>query len=228
MEQEIGDAAHLLRSSSLFLQDPEEKSSYKKVPLKCPRCDSFDTKFWYYNNYSILQPRHYCRTCCRSWTNGGTLRNVPVGSSSRKRNKPAEMTMNTTSAQLETILSQPAPTTYSIAPPAGFGSSFYSFEQGNGYDGTSDQGMLPQQFMGSESQSHAMNFVGQFGSGFAEQGLPQLGAGLNGMMQYEPTSGWRGERMPAWFDEGVMEKGLSPDSGSLTMPLPVTHYFTYP
>ncbi|CAL9047849.1 dof zinc finger protein DOF1.4-like [Musa acuminata AAA Group] len=55
--------------------------------LRCPRCDSANTKFCYYNNYSKLQPRHYCRACRRHWTEGGTLRNVPVGGS-RKKKRP--------------------------------------------------------------------------------------------------------------------------------------------
>ncbi|XP_019454668.1 PREDICTED: dof zinc finger protein DOF3.6-like isoform X2 [Lupinus angustifolius] len=56
---------------------------------KCPRCDSTNTKFCYYNNYSLSQPRHFCKTCRRYWTRGGALRNVPVGGGFRrnKRNK---------------------------------------------------------------------------------------------------------------------------------------------
>ena len=27
----------------------------------CPRCDSTDTKFCYYNNYNVKQPRYFCR-----------------------------------------------------------------------------------------------------------------------------------------------------------------------
>ncbi|WOL15013.1 dof zinc finger protein DOF5.1-like isoform X1 [Canna indica] len=58
-------------------------------PLKCPRCDSPNTKFCYFNNYSLSQPRHFCKTCRRYWTRGGALRNVPVGGGCRrnKRNK---------------------------------------------------------------------------------------------------------------------------------------------
>ncbi|WOL00367.1 dof zinc finger protein DOF5.6 [Canna indica] len=52
--------------------------------LKCPRCDSTHTKFCYYNNYSLSQPRYFCKTCRRYWTKGGTLRNVPVGGGCRK------------------------------------------------------------------------------------------------------------------------------------------------
>ncbi|KAK4746912.1 hypothetical protein SAY87_025949 [Trapa incisa] len=54
--------------------------------LKCPRCESTNTKFCYFNNYSLSQPRHFCKTCRRYWTCGGSLRNVPVGGGCR-RNK---------------------------------------------------------------------------------------------------------------------------------------------
>ncbi|PIN16077.1 hypothetical protein CDL12_11268 [Handroanthus impetiginosus] len=52
--------------------------------LPCPRCDSTNTKFCYYNNYNLSQPRHFCKSCRRYWTRGGALRNVPVGGGTRK------------------------------------------------------------------------------------------------------------------------------------------------
>lgn len=55
--------------------------------LKCPRCESTNTKFCYYNNYSLSQPRHFCKTCRRYWTKGGTLRTVPVGGGCRKNKR---------------------------------------------------------------------------------------------------------------------------------------------
>ncbi|GFY87702.1 DNA binding with one finger 2.4 [Actinidia rufa] len=55
--------------------------------LKCPRCDSSNTKFCYYNNYSLTQPRYFCKTCRRYWTKGGALRNVPIGGGCRKNKK---------------------------------------------------------------------------------------------------------------------------------------------
>ncbi|XP_021732783.1 dof zinc finger protein DOF3.1-like [Chenopodium quinoa] len=55
--------------------------------LKCPRCDSNNTKFCYYNNYNLSQPRHFCKSCKRYWTKGGSLRNIPVGGGSRKNTK---------------------------------------------------------------------------------------------------------------------------------------------
>ena len=62
----------------------------REKPVKvipCPRCQSMNTKFCYYNNYSVNQPRHFCRNCQRYWTVGGTLRNVPVGGGSRKKTR---------------------------------------------------------------------------------------------------------------------------------------------
>ncbi|CAL0315195.1 unnamed protein product [Lupinus luteus] len=52
--------------------------------LPCPRCNSMDTKFCYYNNYNVNQPRYFCKKCQRYWTAGGTMRNVPVGAGRRK------------------------------------------------------------------------------------------------------------------------------------------------
>jgi Dof domain, zinc finger len=55
-----------------------------KAVLPCPRCNSMNTKFCYFNNYNVNQPRHLCRTCNRYWTAGGSLRDVPFGSGRRK------------------------------------------------------------------------------------------------------------------------------------------------
>ncbi|KAI4386970.1 hypothetical protein MLD38_004842 [Melastoma candidum] len=55
--------------------------------LTCPRCQSTNTKFCYFNNYNLSQPRHFCKSCKRYWTKGGSLRNIPVGGTTRKPNK---------------------------------------------------------------------------------------------------------------------------------------------
>lgn len=60
---------------------------HKEQALNCPRCNSTNTKFCYYNNYSLSQPRYFCKTCRRYWTEGGSLRNVPVGGGSRKNKR---------------------------------------------------------------------------------------------------------------------------------------------
>ncbi|KAL3499037.1 hypothetical protein ACH5RR_041769 [Cinchona calisaya] len=59
----------------------------KEQALNCPRCNSTNTKFCYYNNYSLQQPRYFCKTCRRYWTEGGSLRNIPVGGGSRKNKR---------------------------------------------------------------------------------------------------------------------------------------------
>ncbi|DAD49704.1 TPA_asm: hypothetical protein HUJ06_031765 [Nelumbo nucifera] len=55
-----------------------------EVAPNCPRCASANTKFCYYNNYSLSQPRYFCKGCRRYWTKGGSLRNVPIGGGCRK------------------------------------------------------------------------------------------------------------------------------------------------
>uniref|UniRef100_A0A7N0TM54 Dof zinc finger protein n=1 Tax=Kalanchoe fedtschenkoi TaxID=63787 RepID=A0A7N0TM54_KALFE len=69
-----------------------DRARMAKVPLpetalRCPRCESSNTKFCYFNNYSLTQPRHFCKTCRRYWTRGGALRNVPVGGGCRRATK---------------------------------------------------------------------------------------------------------------------------------------------
>ncbi|KAK6154153.1 hypothetical protein DH2020_013792 [Rehmannia glutinosa] len=66
---------------------PTAAAKPQEPALKCPRCDSANTKFCYYNNYSLTQPRHFCKTCRRYWTKGGALRNVPIGGGCRKNKK---------------------------------------------------------------------------------------------------------------------------------------------
>ncbi|VAH65883.1 unnamed protein product [Triticum turgidum subsp. durum] len=62
-------------------------STGAEVAPNCPRCDSPNTKFCYYNNYSLSQPRYFCKGCRRYWTKGGSLRNVPVGGGCRKNRR---------------------------------------------------------------------------------------------------------------------------------------------
>ena len=55
--------------------------------LQCPRCNSTDTKFCYYNNYNLSQPRHFCKSCRRYWTQGGALRDIPSRVKAAKRSR---------------------------------------------------------------------------------------------------------------------------------------------
>ncbi|OVA15451.1 zinc finger protein [Macleaya cordata] len=78
-------------------QNPIGASPPENENLPCPRCDSTNTKFCYYNNYNLSQPRHFCKSCRRYWTQGGTLRNIPVGGGSRKNAKRSRTSSSTSS-----------------------------------------------------------------------------------------------------------------------------------
>ncbi|KMS99249.1 hypothetical protein BVRB_2g046860 [Beta vulgaris subsp. vulgaris] len=95
-EKEAGE------SSKSEEEKAETSPSQEKTPKKpdkilpCPRCNSMDTKFCYYNNYNVNQPRHFCKNCQRYWTAGGTMRNVPVGAGRRKNKNSASHYRNIT------------------------------------------------------------------------------------------------------------------------------------
>ncbi|KAG8096558.1 hypothetical protein GUJ93_ZPchr0013g33814 [Zizania palustris] len=105
--------------------------------LNCPRCDSTNTKFCYYNNYSLSQPRHFCKTCRRYWTRGGSLRNVPVGGGCRRNKRSSKPSSSAGAASFKpsssaprlqlpggssTAKSTPGGTTSTIIPPTGLSS----------------------------------------------------------------------------------------------------------
>ncbi|KAK6933190.1 Zinc finger, Dof-type [Dillenia turbinata] len=81
-----GGGAGSIRPGSMAERARLAQIPQPEAALKCPRCESTNTKFCYFNNYSLSQPRHFCKTCRRYWTRGGALRNVPVGGGCR-RNK---------------------------------------------------------------------------------------------------------------------------------------------
>ncbi|VYS60473.1 unnamed protein product [Arabidopsis thaliana] len=87
-------------SSQARVNSMVERARIAKVPLpeaalNCPRCDSTNTKFCYFNNYSLTQPRHFCKTCRRYWTRGGSLRNVPVGGGFRRNKRSKSRSKST-------------------------------------------------------------------------------------------------------------------------------------
>ncbi|XP_057862830.1 dof zinc finger protein DOF5.1 isoform X2 [Cryptomeria japonica] len=95
-ERGMESGANMMSSCSRPLLDRRLKPQAEQ-DLKCPRCDSTNTKFCYYNNYSLTQPRHFCKTCRRYWTKGGTLRSVPVGGGCRKNSKRSNSGSNNNS-----------------------------------------------------------------------------------------------------------------------------------
>ncbi|VVA90978.1 unnamed protein product [Arabis nemorensis] len=86
-EPELGATTAVRSSSSTDIT--AEKRPDKTIA--CPRCKSMETKFCYFNNYNVNQPRHFCRGCHRYWTAGGALRNVPVGAGRRKSKPPGRV-----------------------------------------------------------------------------------------------------------------------------------------
>ncbi|KAF8748214.1 hypothetical protein HU200_012952 [Digitaria exilis] len=97
-----GGAGAAAGGSSVRPGSMTERARLAKIPqpepgLKCPRCESTNTKFCYFNNYSLSQPRHFCKTCRRYWTRGGALRNVPVGGGCR-RNKRTKSSKSSNSS----------------------------------------------------------------------------------------------------------------------------------
>ncbi|XP_044501576.1 dof zinc finger protein DOF2.5-like isoform X2 [Mangifera indica] len=75
-----------------------ERKARPQEQVNCPRCNSTNTKFCYYNNYSLTQPRYFCKTCRRYWTEGGSLRNVPVGGGSRKNKRSISSSTSSSSS----------------------------------------------------------------------------------------------------------------------------------
>ncbi|KAL6561024.1 hypothetical protein OROGR_003814 [Orobanche gracilis] len=84
--------------------------------LNCPRCNSGNTKFCYYNNYNISQPRYLCKTCKRYWTKGGNLRNVPVGGGTRKNNNTRPSSSCSSSSSSKKVISNLNPLKISPHP----------------------------------------------------------------------------------------------------------------
>jgi|UniRef100_A0A2N9EP47 hypothetical protein len=136
---------HQDRRLKPMMQVENQQQQQQQQPQKCPRCESLNTKFCYYNNYSLSQPRFFCKTCRRYWTQGGTLRNVPVGGGCRK-GKRAKTSSSSSSEnnssrsqqpQQQNLTNPPAripsnPVITTISPPSMPSISSY-FAGGGGY-----------------------------------------------------------------------------------------------
>ncbi|ERN04917.1 dof zinc finger protein DOF5.3 isoform X1 [Amborella trichopoda] len=129
--QSLEDMTSSMPSSSSLMQQERRLKPQPEQALKCPRCDSTNTKFCYYNNYSLSQPRYFCKACRRYWTKGGSLRNVPVGGGCRKnkrstpkkqpdhQNPPSSSSAPQIPSSLElSILGNPNPTSGILGNPS--------------------------------------------------------------------------------------------------------------
>ncbi|KAL3838048.1 hypothetical protein ACJIZ3_022639 [Penstemon smallii] len=92
--QDIGNVKQVENSVAAVGGQEKKPRPEKQEALNCPRCNSTNTKFCYYNNYSLTQPRYFCKTCRRYWTAGGSLRTVPVGGGSRKNKRTSSSSIS--------------------------------------------------------------------------------------------------------------------------------------
>ncbi|XP_038707635.1 dof zinc finger protein DOF2.2-like isoform X2 [Tripterygium wilfordii] len=105
-----------IRPGSLADRARLAKIPQPEAALKCPRCESTNTKFCYFNNYNLSQPRHFCKTCRRYWTRGGALRNVPVGGGCRRNKKSKNSAKSSPASSSERQLVGGSSSTSAITP----------------------------------------------------------------------------------------------------------------
>ncbi|GER36445.1 DOF zinc finger protein 2 [Striga asiatica] len=180
-------------------------------PQKCPRCDSTNTKFCYYNNYSLAQPRYFCKACRRYWTQGGTLRNVPVGGGTRRARRPRPAA----AAARVAGVPRPAPPPLAVPPPrpnpgalrapilpptgnGGVGGSFFAGGSflagipnfgGGQYDAAGNMGLL-QSFQSLQPPSANQVFPAQHqGLNIVNPGRPGLNPWAQSFMRGSSSAG---------------------------------------
>ncbi|KAG7600238.1 Zinc finger Dof-type [Arabidopsis suecica] len=106
MQDLTSAAAYYHQSMMMTTAKQNQPELPEQEQLKCPRCDSPNTKFCYYNNYNLSQPRHFCKNCRRYWTKGGALRNIPVGGGIRKNNKRSGSSSSSSSSPSSNLKNQ--------------------------------------------------------------------------------------------------------------------------
>ncbi|KAK4419085.1 Dof zinc finger protein DOF5.1 [Sesamum alatum] len=156
-----GGGAGSIRPGSMAERARLANIPMPETALKCPRCESTNTKFCYFNNYSLSQPRHFCKTCRRYWTRGGALRNVPVGGGCR-RNKRSKSTSSKSPASSDRQ-TNPSSTSYKMSTNSGTANIL----------GLSPQ-LPPLRFMSPLSQL-TDNFTSDMGLNFSGISAPVVG-----------------------------------------------------
>ncbi|GLU19966.1 hypothetical protein SLE2022_361860 [Rubroshorea leprosula] len=111
MSSDSAETRRLTKPNTPGAPPPEQEQ------LPCPRCNSLNTKFCYYNNYNSSQPRHFCKSCRRYWTHGGTLRDIPVGGGTRKNAKRSRTAISGSSTPV-VITTATSNTGHSLPLPA--------------------------------------------------------------------------------------------------------------
>ncbi|KAF8718740.1 hypothetical protein HU200_025041 [Digitaria exilis] len=182
--------ASLARPNSMAERARLARMPQPEPALKCPRCDSTNTKFCYYNNYSLSQPRHFCKACRRYWTRGGTLRNVPVGGGCRRNKRSAKSSASSSS--------KPSSATATRQQLGG--------GQSSSTPSTAVTGAIIPPGLGSFSHHHHLPFLGSavhqpnLGLAFSA-GLPPLGMQLMGTVDQFPVASGGGATIGASLEQ---------------------------
>jgi len=152
--------------------------------LPCPRCDSTNTKFCYYNNYNYSQPRHFCKACRRYWTHGGTLRDIPVGGGTRKnakRSRTNHVAVTSSSSSSAVTSAAPEHHHYQSMTPISAVQGGGSFPFSGNVDGDGKQNMSVcgsfTSLLNNNNQSSGFLALGGFGLGLGH-GLEEMGFGI--------------------------------------------------
>lgn len=186
-------------------------------PQKCPRCDSLNTKFCYYNNYSLSQPRYFCKSCRRYWTQGGTLRNVRVGGGCRKA-KRAKSSASSSSADTdpppppqEAVVQKDPSSAVGSPPPAAVAPAISPFYQGGGGYLSS---LAAIQSLNASQQFNQMGGGSNLSllSGF---GVPSLGPQIRPSQFYQVgVIGEREEESVCEAEQGLIRSTTTGNGGS--------------
>ncbi|KAG5050985.1 hypothetical protein AAZX31_02G059700 [Glycine max] len=160
--------------------------------LPCPRCDSTNTKFCYYNNYNYSQPRHFCKSCRRYWTHGGTLRDIPVGGGSRKnakRSRTHHVAATSSSSTSSTMTSAQEHHAHTLLAPVA--STHYGVLDGDVKQTSNGNGNVCGSFTSLLNNTHGSGFLALGGFGLGH-GYDDMGFGIG-------RSGWA---FPGMVDGG--------------------------
>ncbi|CDY07781.1 BnaA03g17300D [Brassica napus] len=143
-----------IRPGSMVDRARQANVAMPEAALKCPRCESTNTKFCYFNNYSLTQPRHFCKSCRRYWTRGGSLRNVPVGGGYR-RNRHTKSSSNNNS----TATSNNTSFTSAASGNASTISAILSSNYGGNHESILSQILYPGRFSSVKGEDNPYKWV---------------------------------------------------------------------
>ncbi|CAH2065340.1 unnamed protein product [Thlaspi arvense] len=162
---------------------PASRPAPLEQSLRCPRCDSTNTKFCYYNNYSLSQPRYFCKSCRRYWTKGGILRNIPIGGAYRKHKRSSSATKNLRTTPEPPMMMTHDGKTFPAASFGGYSNSINNeqMELGLAFAFLNKQPLgCPSEFGSSQSP---MGMEGVFGTTQMENAGYAFGNGGGGLEQ---------------------------------------------